>query len=177
MVAKSYILALIFVLLFSCDYKDKEVQQKDDKVPCTVTRVVDGDTFHCKLKSGEDVKVRLIGVDTPESTDNPKARRDSEKSGMSVEEITRMGKLAKEFTKQLIPKGEVVYLEFDVQQTDRYGRLLAYVWLRDGRMLNEVLIKEGYAQVYTVPPNVKYQERFIEAQRYAKENRKGLWGM
>ncbi len=173
MVTKNYILALIFVLLFSCD----EVQQKDAKVPCTVSRVIDGDTFHCRLQSGEDVKVRLIGVDTPESTDNPKAKRDSEKSGIPVEEIIKMGKLAKEFTKQLIPEGEVVYLEFDVQQTDRYGRLLAYVWLRDGRMLNEVLIKEGYAQVYTVPPNVKYQERFIEAQRYARENRKGLWGM
>ena len=145
------------------------------KIPCTVTRIVDGDTFHCKLKSGEDVKVRLIGVDTPESSYNSKTRRDVEKSGMSVEDITRMGKLAKEFTKQLIPKGDIVYLEFDVVKTDKYGRLLAYVWLRDGRMLNEVLIKEGYAQVYTVPPNVKYQERFIEAQRYTRENRKGLW--
>ncbi|MFN3265126.1 MAG: thermonuclease family protein, partial [Aquificaceae bacterium] len=57
------------------------------------------------------------------------------------------------------------------------GRLLAYVWLSDGRMLNEVLVKEGYAMVYTIPPNVKYQERFLQAQRYARENRKGLWGM
>ncbi|RME11542.1 MAG: thermonuclease, partial [Aquificota bacterium] len=76
-----------------------------------------------------------------------------------------------------LPKGETVYLEFDVQKTDRYGRLLAYVWLSDGRMLNEVLVKEGYAMVYTIPPNVKYQERFLQAQRYARENRKGLWGM
>ncbi len=145
------------------------------KIPCVVTRVVDGDTFHCKLQGGKDVKVRLIGVDTPESSYNSKTKRDAKRSEMSIQEIMKMGKMAAEFTKMLIHKGDVVYLEFDVVKTDKYGRLLSYVWLKDGRMLNELLIKEGYAKVYTIPPNVKYQERFIEAQRYARENRKGVW--
>ncbi|MFN3471469.1 MAG: thermonuclease family protein, partial [Aquificaceae bacterium] len=98
-------------------------------------------------------------------------------SGRSLEEIVKMGKLAKEFTKELLAEGQIVYLEFDVQKTDRNGRYLAYVWLPDGRMLNEVLLREGYAQVYTIPPNVKYQKRFLEAQKYARENNKGFWSI
>ncbi|MFN3976042.1 MAG: thermonuclease family protein [Aquificaceae bacterium] len=171
---------LIFILtllIISCSDHTKTEKIPPNTTPCTVKRVIDGDTFHCTLSNGEDVKVRLIGVDTPESTENPKAKRDAERSGRSLEEIVEMGKIAKEFTKELLPKGETVYLEFDVQKTDKNGRYLAYVWLPDGRMLNEVLLKEGYAQVYTIPPNVKYQERFLQAQRYARENKKGLWGM
>lgn len=171
------LLVLLLLLLTSCKDKDRKEIQAPERIPCSVIRVVDGDTFHCSLSNGEKVKVRLIGVDTPESTDNPKARKDAERSGLSLEEITKMGKLAKEFTAELLLKDEVVYLEFDVQKTDRHGRLLAYVWLKDGRMLNEILVREGYAQVYTIPPNVKYQERFLSAQKYARENRKGLWGM
>ncbi len=168
---------ILLALLISCGTSSQKSAPVENTLPCKVVRVVDGDTFHCILSNGEQVKVRLIGVDTPESKANEKARRDAEKSGKSVEEIVKMGKLSAEFTKKLLPKGEVVYLEFDVQKTDKYGRLLAYVWLSDGRMLNEVIIKEGYAQVYTIPPNVKYQDRLLAAQRYARENRKGLWGM
>jgi len=146
-----------------------------DRVPCTVVRVYDGDTFKCKLENGEEVKVRLIGIDTPESRRNRKAYRDAEKSGKSVEDIVRLGKMASEFTKKLIPPGTLVYLETDVQLHDRYGRLLAYVYLPDGRMLNEVLVEEGYATVYTFPPNVKYAERFVKLQRKAMKERRGLW--
>lgn len=62
------------------------------------------------------------------------------------------------------------------KKTDKYGRLLAYVWLSDGRMLNEVLIREGYAQVYTIPPNVKYQERFFGGPKVCKGKQKGPVG-
>ena len=62
-----------------------------------------------------------------------------------------------------------------MQRYDRYGRVLAYVWLPDGRMLNEVLLKEGYAMLYTVPPNVKYEEKLKKAYREAVEKGKGLW--
>ena len=146
------------------------------RIPCKVVRVYDGDTFKCKLKNGEEVKVRLIGIDTPESRKNRKAYRDAERSRKSVEEIVRLGKIASEFTRRLIPPGTVVYLETDIQPRDRYGRLLAYVYLPDGRMLNEVLVREGYATVYTFPPNVRYADRFVELQRRAMEEGKGLWG-
>jgi len=147
----------------------------EERVLCRVVKVYDGDTFKCRLASGEEVRVRLIGIDTPESRRNKKAYRDSRRSGMSVEEIVSMGKEAARFTKKLIPPGTLVYLETDVQLHDRYGRLLAYVYLPDGRMLNEVLLMEGYATVYTFPPNVRYAERFVELQRKAMREGRGLW--
>jgi hypothetical protein len=70
-----------------------------------------------------------------------------------------------------------VALEFDVERIDPYGRVLAYVWLSDGTMFNEVLLREGYAQVATFPPNVKYTERFLAAQREARAENAGLWGL
>ena len=74
-------------------------------------------------------------------------------------------------------EGEEVSLELDVQKIDPYGRLLAYVYLPEGQMFNETLLEEGYAQVVTFPPNVKYQERFLKAQREAREANRGLWGL
>ncbi|ADO45032.1 nuclease (SNase domain protein) [Hydrogenobacter thermophilus TK-6] len=167
----------ILLLLFLCSCRSEEgakLTVNAKNVPCKITRVVDGDTFRCRIDA-EEITVRLIGVDTPESKENPKAKRDADRTGMSLEEITRMGREAYQFTKSLIPVGTTVYLETDVQLTDRYGRVLAYVWLPDGRMLNEVLLKEGYAQVYTIPPNVKYQDLFLSAQRKAREGKRGFW--
>ena len=181
--AFSYLLVLlvlyVFYQLIGEQFRELSgsnvAEASEKRVPCKVVKVYDGDTFKCRLESGEEVKVRLIGIDTPESRRNRKAYRDAERSGKSVEEIVRLGKMASEFTKRLIPPGTVVYLETDVQLHDRYGRLLAYVYLPDGRMLNEVLVEEGYATVYTFPPNVKYAERFVELQRKAMRERRGLW--
>lgn len=120
----------------------------------TVKRVVDGDTFVIE-QNGKDVKVRLIGVDTPESVAS------QEYLDRTGKENTEEGKKASEFTRELI-EGEIVHLEFDAQTEDRYGRLLAYVYLDDGRMLQDVLLEEGYANLATYPPNVKYVDRFEE---------------
>jgi micrococcal nuclease len=70
--------------------------------------------------------------------------------------------------------GKDVILEKDVSETDRYGRLLRYVWI-EGVMVNELLVREGYAQSSSYPPDIKYQSKFIEAQRLAREEAKGLW--
>ena len=147
----------------------------NSRYSCTVLRVYDGDTFKCRLEGGKEVKVRLIGVDVPESSKNIKAYRDAERAKADISEIIELGKKAKEFTKSLLKKGTEVVLETDVQPTDKYGRILAYVYLPDGRMLNLVLIEEGYATVYTIPPNVKYADKFKEAQRKAVKLKKGLW--
>ncbi|GAB2702454.1 thermonuclease family protein [Paenibacillus thermoaerophilus] len=121
-----------------------------------VERVVDGDTF--ETKSG---KVRLIGVNTPEIT------------GGKNEPY---GEEARRFTEARL-KGRTVYMFQDAGATDRYGRLLRYVFVEDDtRMFNEVLVAEGYANVMTVPPNVMYAERFVELERQARESNKGLWG-
>ena len=137
----------------------------------TVSKVIDGDTI--QLSNGE--RVRLVGLDTPESSDNPKLRRDSKRTGQDVKAIIEMGKKATEFTKQLV-EGRQVRLEFDVQQRDKYARLLAYVYLQDGTFVNAQILKAGYAQVMTMPPNVKYQDLFLNLQQEAREQRRGLWG-
>lgn len=135
-----------------------------------VVAVMDGDTF--KLENGH--KVRLIGIDTPESHDNPKLQKDVKKLNISRRVILEMGQKAAAFTKDLL-EGQLVRLEYDVQPHDRYGRDLAYVYLQDGRMVNEWIIAQGYAYPLTIPPNVKYADRFKELFNEAREQRRGLW--
>jgi micrococcal nuclease len=125
----------------------------------TVKRVVDGDTF--ELTNGE--KVRLIGVDTPETV----------KPNTPVQPY---GKEASDFTKKMLT-GKKIRLETDVQERDKYGRILAYAYLEDGTFFNELLLREGYAQIMTVPPNVKYADHFRSVQQKAREQGKGLWGL
>jgi micrococcal nuclease len=139
-----------------------------------VVSVVDGDTLVILL-NGQEEKIRFIGIDTPESKKNTKALKDAERSGLDVSIIVSQGKRATAFVQGIIKKDDVVILELDVQERDKYGRLLAYVFLNDGRFLNEIIVKSGYASVLTIPPNVKYINRFIDAYKYARENKLGLW--
>jgi micrococcal nuclease len=134
--------------------------QTDRGATVTVTRVVDGDTIDISPSVEGRSRVRLIGMDTPEVYFGTQP----------------YGPEASAFAKRELD-GERVNLELDVQKIDPYGRLLAYVYLPDGRMFNETLLREGYAQVATFPPNVKYQDRFLEAQREARAENRGLWGL
>jgi micrococcal nuclease len=136
------------------------VGKTDHDATVEVTRVVDGDTIDISPSVEGRSRVRLIGMDTPEVYFGTQP----------------YGPEASTFAKRELD-GERVGLELDVQKIDPYGRLLAYVYLPDGRMFNETLLGEGYAQVATFPPNVKYQERFLEAQRGAREANRGLWGL
>lgn len=89
----------------------------------------------------------------------------SERSGQELETIVTQGKIASNFTKSYIKPGTPVKLELDVELRDRYKRLLAYVYLPNGTFFNALLVQEGYAQVMTVPPNVKYQDLFFETSK------------
>lgn len=142
-------------------------------IPATVTEVADGDTLHVKI-NGREEKVRLIGVNTPEIA-HPEL-------GMKEQPY---GKEAAAYTQKRLA-GRQVYLELDVGERDKYGRLLAYLWLEkpanDGeaevraKMYNAELLLNGCAEVMTVPPNVKYADLFTKLQREAREAGKGLWG-
>lgn len=126
----------------------------------TVERVVDGDTI---VVSGKE-RVRLIGVDTPETKD---PRRP----------VGCFGKEASRFTSSLLPAGSRVRLVADVEQRDRYQRLLAYVYrLPDGLFVNAELVRRGFAQVLTIPPNVAHSADFLALSREAREAGRGLWG-
>lgn len=142
--------------------------------PCEVTYVYDGDTFSCRLENGKEIKVRLIGIDTPEVHENRRAYGQTRYFG-SLDEVLSWGREAKYFVEELLKLYKIVYLELDVQKTDKYGRILAYVWLPDGTMLNELLLREGYAMLLTIPPNVKYVEKFKKAVEGAREEGKGIW--
>lgn len=139
-----------------------------------VEYICDGDTLVVMYK-GKSTKVRLIGIDAPESKENSKAIRNAKRSGEDIKKITEQGKRATAFVKSVLKKGDSVTLEFDAGQYDKYGRTLAYVYLEDGRMLNELIIASGYATPMTIAPNVKYEERFLMAYRKAREKKIGLW--
>lgn len=121
-----------------------------------VSEVIDGDTI--RLSTGE--KVRYIGVDTPETVDPNK-------------EVQCYGGEASIVNEQLV-LGKMVVLEKDLSETDRYGRLLRYVWL-DGMMVNQYLVQEGYAVAKQYKPDTKYHQFFEQAQAEAQVQKKGLW--
>jgi micrococcal nuclease len=129
-----------------------------------VSRVVDGDTIEVTIDN-KPVKVRLIGVNTPETVD---PRRP----------VQCFGKEASAETKRLL-NGKDVVMENDVSDTDSFGRLLRYVYipLQDGTNLfvNDYLVRQGFASLDTVPPDVRYSSRFAEAQKEARDNNRGLW--
>ncbi len=167
-------LVVLLILTSSCFGEKKKESLKSDLPQATVVRVVDGDTIVVNI-NGMEEKVRLIGVDTPESRVNKRAEIQEREGLGDVQTIVNLGKKAKEFTASLVKPGDKVYLEFDVQQRDKYGRLLAYFYLQDGRMLNKEIICNGYAMPLTIPPNVKYEEEFRKCYKEARENKRGLW--
>jgi endonuclease YncB( thermonuclease family) len=132
-----------------------------ERTPARVVEVVDGDTIHVEI-GGETYSVRYIGIDTPETV-HP------------TEPVGWMGPEASEANRNLVG-GKTVYLEKDVSETDKYGRLLRYVFLDDGTFVNAELVRLGYAQVSTYPPDVKYQDLFLEMQQEARDAGRGLWG-
>jgi micrococcal nuclease len=143
--------------------------------PVIVKRVVDGDTLKIVYQKQEE-SVRLIGIDTPESKKNKKARKDAGRSGRDIEVITAMGKEAAKYMRTIAKEGDRATIEFDVQKRDKYKRLLGYVYLENGRMLNEEIVKAGYASPMTIPPNVKYQDKFLKAYSEARGAKRGLFG-
>ncbi len=131
----------------------------DESYP-EVVEVIDGDTI--KVSDGTSQKtVRLIGIDTPETKDPRKP-------------VQYYGVEASNFTKDLLERRHV-NLQKDITDTDRYARLLRYVYLGDGTFVNEKLVREGYAHASTFPPDVKYADLFAEAERDAREHKRGLW--
>ena len=138
------LLLVLLLMLAQCIVSENETEDKK-LITGTVTYVIDGDTF-IFIEDGttEEIKVRMIGVDAPESV-----HKDLTKN-------TEAGKIASDFTREEL-EGQTVDLELDVQTEDKYGRLLAYVWLEEV-LFNKKLLDEGYAELMTIPPNVKYAD-------------------
>lgn len=151
------ILIAIFTLIFSFEPKTKFNKT-------TVINVIDGDTFEIKLNNKVQ-KVRMLGIDTPETVDPRKT-------------VQCFGKEASDKTKELLLNREVI-LETDKTQSeyDKYGRILAYVKREDGLFINKYLIENGYAYEYTYNIPYKFQKEFKKLEKDAREGKRGLWGL
>lgn len=146
---------VVFLISFAC--------AKKEKLYYKVTEVNDGDTVTIVTDSFFGIlvkteRVRLIGVDAPELAQEP------------------WGRKAKNHLRKLIKKSDwELKIDLDAQTRDRYGRILAYLWDKHGRMINYMMIRDGYAMAYTAPPNVKYVYYLLNAQRLARQEGRGIW--
>ena len=123
-----------------------------------VRQVHDGDTVTLQM-DGKRYRTRLIGVDAPEMGQEPWGRR------------------AKEHLQEIMKEsGGKVLVETDITRHDKYNRLLAYLWLDDTRMVNELIVKDGYAVLFTIQPNSRHADRLMKAQRFAREHKMNIWG-
>lgn len=175
------IVVLLGILFFGKDILNKSSFKKEDlnkngeltqlsnppkgSIKATVDRDVDGDTVIVTTESGQRMDVRLLLVDTPE-TKHP---------NMGVQ---KYGKEASEFTSSHLKKGQVVYLEQDVEKKDKYNRDLAYIWFKDNGkwiMINEALVANGLARVAYVYESKKYLSKLEDLQNKAKEEKLNIW--
>ena len=152
--------------------------------PAEVTKVSDGDTITVEL-DGREEKVRLTGIDTPETYATAKLDRDVEASPLNREEMRALGKQATAYAEELM-EGQEVYLELDAEARDRYGRMLAYVytlasngdWTFENENFEQVnleMVEAGWADPLSIPPNDKYADLYVEAAQEARRRDRGMW--
>ncbi|QLK86249.1 thermonuclease family protein [Staphylococcus sp. 17KM0847] len=159
------IVAIVAIIVLGVQYLNQSgpfanSNHPDKEDTYTVKRVIDGDTIIVSKPGQEDERVRLIGVDTPETV----------KPNTPVQPY---GKAASNYTKKHLTHQQVT-LEYDREKTDRYGRTLAYVWLGDD-MFNVMLAKEGLARAKFYPPNDKYRILIEQAQKEAQKKQLNIW--
>ncbi len=157
------VISILFIaaltLLFGRLAENAQEGNKRDKIsPVYVDRVIDGDSVVATVK-GRREQLRLTGIDAPELGQRP------------------WGRDAKKFLQGMVSdSGRQVLIEYDIQKRDQHGRILAYLWTKDRRLINEEMLRSGHAVVYTIPPNVMHADRLTAAQVTARENKLGIWG-
>lgn len=152
------VFTLISLLYGWMEKNATEGKKPDDSNAVFIEKVIDGDSVEANIR-GKKEQIRFIGIDAPELSQKP------------------WGKRSRKFLEELISaSGWQVRLEYDVDKRDKYNRILAYLWSRDNRLINEEILSSGYAVLYTFPPNVKHIDRLSAAQVIARENKRGIWG-
>jgi micrococcal nuclease len=140
-----------------------------------IVHVVDGDTV-VVIVAGKKEHLRLIGIDTPESRPNRRADLQADRNHTDRATIIKLGNEASNYARTLMPKGSTIQVEYDVERRDRYNRLLGYLWSKSGKMINEEILRAGYAYPLPVAPNLKYRGRLSAAFADSRSNKRGLWG-
>jgi micrococcal nuclease len=158
---RSKILLALFCVILSFPPAwpgEMRAAERGKSADTVAVRIVnDGDTVSAVV-SGYFEKIRLIGIDAPEIGQGP------------------WGEIAKRhLTEMIISSSWRVTIEYDLEKRDKYGRLLAYLCTKDGRMVNREMLREGYAVIFTLPPNMKYAAEFVAAERYARKRKIGIW--
>lgn len=139
-----------------------------------VIGVIDGDSFQADF--GVFIQqVRMVGIECPEATPSAKARKEAKRLGISLDHYLTVGKQATSYVRKLLPRGTQLRLEYDKDRRDKYGRILAYVFLPNGKLLNEELVAQGYARLFPTKENVLYASRLRSALARAKGQKLGLW--
>ncbi|MBI5074735.1 MAG: thermonuclease family protein [Nitrospirae bacterium] len=135
-----------------------EAKKRDENNAVYIEKILDGDSVEANVR-GRKEQIRLIGIDAPELSQKP------------------WGKRSKKFLEELISaSGWQARIEYDVEKRDKYARVLAYLWSRDNKLINEEMLRNGHAVLFTLPPNVKHSDRLASAQVIARENKRGIWG-
>jgi micrococcal nuclease len=178
------LVVLVLIIYFAWSYilpklSQHEQKQKDvSKETYVVKRVVDGDTFELdgKDENGKNLRVRLLGVDTPEKWESSKLDKDAQRTGKDKKTIQKLGQLASDYVKKLAEGKKVTLVpEQHYEDKDVYGRLLRYVYLEDGTFVNKKIIEDGYGNAFRKYPVSKLDE-LIKAENDARQNNRGLWG-
>lgn len=154
---------------------DNTVDNQESKLDAVkFIRTVDGDTIIVEDSNGEHKRVRMIGIDTPESVAQEEERNNE------------YGVIASDYTKELLSNAGTLYLEYDVDADDQYDRILAYVWLEDvddifnvenikNSMVNAIIVENGYGIAKKYEPTVAHDDILAELMAEAEENNIGLW--
>ncbi len=148
----------LLTLFFILSGGSASPQKSDEILLVRVVRVHDGDTVSVLIGKSRE-RVRLIGIDAPELGQRPWGAR-----------------AKKRLQEMLNSAGRTVAMEFDVDRRDKYGRLLAYLWTGGRRLINLEMVRDGYAVLFTFPPNIKHVDELRKAQRFARDRRLGIWG-
>ena len=140
------------------------------KEPARIMRIINGDTLTI-LYHGKWEEIKLIGLDMPETTLNDRVYEKALKNSTTPAAIINRGLADRELVKKYLQYGSQIWIEFDTRKRDRFSRLLGYVYLADGRMLNEIILRAGLSEPLLIPPNLKYQQRFLEISRLAQKDK------
>jgi micrococcal nuclease len=140
------------------------------KEPARIMRIINGDTLTI-LYHGKWEEIKLIGLDMPETTLNDRVYEKALKNSTTPAAIINRGLAGREFVKKFLQYGSQIWIEFDTQKRDRFSRLLGYVYLTDGRMLNEIILRAGLSEPLLIPPNLKYQQHFQDLALLAQKDK------
>ncbi len=154
----------LLIMLFAAAAMPAKIINKE---PARLIRVISADTLTI-LYNGKWEELKLIGLDALETALNDKVYEEALRESSSPDEVISRGMKATEFVQRYLRYGSQIWIEFDVKKRDRFYRLLGYVYLADGRMLNEIVLRHGLAELFLFPPNLRYSHRFQEMTRLAR---------